>query len=131
MTQLGLHDLFDKHVPNNKGFEIKPAQVLCMMIMNIMVAAKPLYKVDGHVPITYQVFNGNQADVSTHAPNWDNLRNFLATEDFVYTADSKLCSENNLHHIEKHGGTFITIISSGIVMKKRLNRHQKPMGSSL
>ncbi len=45
-TELGLHDLFDKYVPNNRGFEIKPAQVLCMMIMNIVVAAKPLYKVD-------------------------------------------------------------------------------------
>ena len=40
ITELGLHDLFDKHVPNNKGFEIKPAQVLCMMIMNVVVAAK-------------------------------------------------------------------------------------------
>lgn len=216
MTELGLHDLFDKHVPNNKGFEIKPAQVLCMMIMNILVAAKPLYRVDewlleyldgkaedvdnagkynddrlarcldelfyadrhslmtaasvaaikvheletkrihndsttvsfagaydhqdpdavqlkfghnkdnrpdykqivfglnitedGHVPITYQAFNGNQADVTTHVPNWESLRDFLETEDFVYTADAKLCSEDNLHYIEKNDGKFITIM---------------------
>lgn len=216
LTELRLHDLFDKHVPNNKAFQIKPAQVLCMMIMNIVVAAKPLYKVDewlldyldgkaehidnaakynddrlarcldelfyadrhslmteasiaaikvheletkrihndsttvsfagaydhqdpdavqlkfghnkdnrpdykqivfglnitedGHVPITYQTFNGNQADVTTHVSNWGNLREFLATEDFVYTADSKLCSEENLHYIEKNDGKFITIM---------------------
>ena len=56
---------------------------------------------DGHVPISYQLFNGNQADVNTHIFNWDSLRKFLATEDFFYIADSKLCSEDNLHHIEK------------------------------
>lgn len=216
IAELGLHSLFDKYVPNDKGFEIKPAQVLCMMAMNIVVAAKPLYKVDewlldyldgkaeevdnaakynddrlarcldelfyadrhslmaeasvsaikvheletkrihndsttvsfsgsydhqspdavqlkfghnkdnrpdykqivfglnitedGHVPISYQVFNGNQADVNTHTPNWENLREFLGTEDFIYTADSKLCSEDNLYCIEKNGGQFITIM---------------------
>ena len=25
---------------------------------------------DGHVPISYQAFDGNQADDSTHIPNW-------------------------------------------------------------
>lgn len=216
MTELKLHELFDKYVPNDKGREIKPAQVLCMMVMNIVVAAKPLYNVnewlidyldgkaeamenagkynddrlgralddlfhadrhsfmceasisaikvhnlimkqmhndstsitftgaykyqspaaiqldfgfnkdhrpdykqvvfglnitdDGHVPISYQLFNGNQADVNTHIPNWDSIRNFLATVDFFYIADSKLCSEDNMHHIEINGGTFITIM---------------------
>ena len=216
ISEMRLHELFDKYIPNDNGCEIKPAQVLCMMLMNIVVAAKPLYKVDewfiehldgkaeemvnagkynddrlgrclealfrsdrhslmteasvsaikvhdlittrlhndtttvsfagaykdqspaaiqldfgfnkdhrpdykqlvfglnitedGHVPISYQVFNGNQADINTHIPNWDNLRKFLATEDFFYIADSKLCSEDNMHHIEKNGGQFITIM---------------------
>jgi transposase len=216
IADLGLYKLFDKYVPNEKSFEIAPAQVLCMMIMNIVVAAKPLYKIDewcmeyldgkaednkeaakynddrlgrcldvlyqadrhgmmteasisaievheleterihndsttisfagaydhqnpdavkltfghnkdnrpdykqivyglnitedGHVPISYQAFDGNQADVTTHIPNWDNLREFLATEDFYYIADSKLCSVDNMHHIEVNGGTFITIM---------------------
>ena len=46
ITELKLHELLDKYIPNDRGFEIKPAQVLCMMIMNIVVSAKPLYKVD-------------------------------------------------------------------------------------
>ncbi|MDX2441726.1 MAG: DUF4277 domain-containing protein [Desulfobacterales bacterium] len=46
ISELRLHELFDKYIPNDNGCEIKPAQVLCMMIMNIVVAAKPLYKVD-------------------------------------------------------------------------------------
>lgn len=45
MEALGLADLFDTYVPNN-GMEIAPAQVLCMMVMTIMVSAKPLYRVD-------------------------------------------------------------------------------------
>ena len=46
ISEMKLHELFDKYIPNDNGCEIKPAQVLCMMIMNIVVAAKPLYKVD-------------------------------------------------------------------------------------
>ena len=45
MEALSLSGLFEKYVPN-KGMEIAPAQVLGMMIMNILVAAKPLYRVE-------------------------------------------------------------------------------------
>ena len=41
-----MHDILDKYAPNDNGCKIKPAQMLSMMIMNIVVAAKPLYKVD-------------------------------------------------------------------------------------
>ena len=47
---------------------------------------------DGHVPISYQTFNVNQQDISSHIPNRDSLREFLINEDFIYIADSKLCS---------------------------------------
>ena len=43
---LGLYELFDVFVPNENNCEIAPAQVLCMMVMNIVVSAKPLYKID-------------------------------------------------------------------------------------
>ena len=45
MDELGLVRLFHKYVPNN-GMAIAPAQVLSMMVMNIMVSAKPLYRVE-------------------------------------------------------------------------------------
>ena len=63
---------------------------------------------DGHVPLSYGLFDGNQADVNTHIPNWDGLRNFLGTEDFIYVADTKLFSAENTLHIDKNGGRFIT-----------------------
>ncbi len=46
MEELELARLFDKYVPNTNGADIDPAQVLCMMVMNIMVSAKPLYRVE-------------------------------------------------------------------------------------
>jgi len=65
---------------------------------------------DGHVPLSYQLYDGNQADVTTHIPNWDQLREMLGKEDFIYVADSKLCSYENLLTIAENGGLFITVI---------------------
>jgi len=65
---------------------------------------------DGHVPLSYKLFDGNTSDDVTHIPNWNALRTLLAKEDFIYVADCKLCSRNNLEHIAQHGGSFITIV---------------------
>ena len=65
---------------------------------------------DGHVPLSYEVYNGNQSDDLTHIPNWNGLRALLKKEDFIYIADCKLCSSDNLDHIDKNKGYFITII---------------------
>jgi transposase len=65
---------------------------------------------DGHVPISYKLYDGNTTDDVTHIPNWNGLRSLLAREDFIYVADCKLCSKNNLVHISKNGGYFITVV---------------------
>jgi transposase len=215
MDALDLSGLFDKYVPNN-GMELAPAQVLCMMVMNIMVSAKPLYRMedwlhdhldgiteirceaskynddrpgrnldqlfdadrasfqaelsanairvhqlqtqgihndstsvtligaydqedpgavkilhgynqdhrpdckqivfglnitgDGHVPPSYRLYDGNRADVTTHVPNWEQLRELLGKEDFIYVADSQLCCYENLCTIAKNGGLFVTVV---------------------
>lgn len=46
MQELGLVQLFDKYMPKAKGAELAPAQVLSLMVMNIMVSAKPLYRIE-------------------------------------------------------------------------------------
>ena len=51
---------------------------------------------DGHVPISYKLFDGNTTDDVTHIPNWNALRTLLEKEDFIYVADCKLCSHENL-----------------------------------
>lgn len=65
---------------------------------------------DGHVPLSYKLFDGNTVDDVTHIPNWNGLRALLGKEDFIYVADCKLCSEKNLSHIVQHGGRFITVV---------------------
>jgi transposase len=65
---------------------------------------------DGHVPLSYQLYDGNQADVTTHIPNWEQLREMLGKEDFIYVADSKLCAYENLRAIAENGGLFITVV---------------------
>ena len=68
---------------------------------------------DGNVPISFKLFDGNTTDDTTHIPNWNGLRSLLETEDFIYVADCKLCSEDNLSHIARNEGTFITIVPKG------------------
>lgn len=220
MQEIKLSHLFDKYVPNTNGAEIPPAQVLCLMVTNIMTASKPLYRVedwlhnytdgiseehvnsakynddrlgrclnylfdadrssfmvelsanaiqahqlttqtihndstsitfigdyenedpkaakithgynkdhrpdckqlvfglnisgDGYIPISYQLHDGNQADVSTHTTNWEQLRTMLGKDDFIYVADSKLCSIDNLSTIANNGGQFITIVPRNV-----------------
>jgi len=65
---------------------------------------------DGNVPLSFELFDGNQTDDKTHIPNWNALREFLGESDFIYIADCKLCSQKNLDHIHEHGGIFITIV---------------------
>jgi len=68
---------------------------------------------DGHVPLSYKLFDGNTPDDITHIPNWNGLRILLKKEDFIYVADCKLCSQKNLMHLSKNGGYFITIVPKG------------------
>jgi transposase len=220
IEEMGLHTIFDRHVPNENGADIKPASVFCTLITNILVASEPLYKVeewlsdymdgkteaqalakkynddrcaremdhlfaadrhsmiteaaaaavgihnletdyvhndstsvtfsgryesqspdaihlehghnkdhrpdlkqivfglniteDGHVPLSYQAYDGATADIATHQPNWDSLRTFLDKTDFTYIADCKLYSSENLQHIDQHGGKFITLAPKNI-----------------
>lgn len=80
---------------------------------------------DGHVPLSYKLFDGNTPDDVTHIPNWNALRSLLDKEDFIYVADCKLCSLENLGHISANGGFFITIVPKGRKEVKRFYNHLK------
>lgn len=216
ITELNLYEIFNKHIPQKNNEDMAPAQVLCMMVMNVICASRPLYRFsewladyldgmaeeqtnaskynddrlgrcldklfetdrnsimtelsgnaikvhdletndihndstsvtftgeyegqedatiklargfnkdhrpdckqivfglnitsDGNVPLSFDLFDGNQTDDKTHVPNWEGLREFLSKEDFFYIADCKLCSMDNLDHIHDNGGKFITIV---------------------
>ena len=80
---------------------------------------------DGHVPLSYKLFDGNTPDDVTHIPNWNALRTLLSKEDFVYVADCKLCSQKNLDHIANNGGAFITIVPKDRKEVKQFYKHLK------
>jgi transposase len=82
---------------------------------------------DGHVPLSYKLFDGNTNDDVTHIPNWNGLRTLLEKEDFIYVADCKLCSHKNLTHIAQNGGFFITIVPKD---RKEVKRFLKQLKSN-
>jgi transposase len=65
---------------------------------------------DGAVPLAYRLADGNTVDDPTHVPTWDGLVDLLGRTDFLYVADSKLCSRTAMGHIAGRGGRFVTIL---------------------
>jgi transposase len=65
---------------------------------------------DGAVPVHYRALDGNTSDSTTHIETWEMLRKLAGRSDFLYVADSKLCSKATLTHIDKQGGRFITVL---------------------
>jgi transposase len=65
---------------------------------------------DGAVPVSHQVFSGNRSDNTVHQSNVEELRKLLGRDDFVYVADSKLCTRKNMRQIDAYGGKFVTIL---------------------
>lgn len=65
---------------------------------------------DGAVPIAYRLADGNTNDVPTHVPTWDGLVKLLGRRNFLYVADSKLCSRPAMGHIAGNGGRFVTVL---------------------
>jgi transposase len=65
---------------------------------------------DGAVPIAYRLADGNTTDDPTHVPTWDQLVGMLGRVDFLYVADSKLCSREAMGHIAAAGGRFVTVL---------------------
>jgi transposase len=65
---------------------------------------------DGAVPVQFKVADGNTEDSTTHIETWEVLRRLVGNAQFLYIADSKLCTRENLHHIAEAHGQFITVL---------------------
>ena len=65
---------------------------------------------DGAVPIHQKVYPGNRTDDTTHIETWNTLCKIRGNPNFLYVADSKLCTEKQLRHIVCQGGQAITIV---------------------
>jgi len=65
---------------------------------------------DGAVPIHYKGYDGNTTDDKTHIQTWEALRRITGRSDFIYVADAKLCTREQMAYIAKEGGRFISVL---------------------
>jgi len=84
---------------------------------------------DGAVPIHYKCYPGNVTDDKTHIETWNSLLKITGCPDFLYVADSKLCTDQQLSYIVDNGGRVVTIIpetwNEVESFKKRLRQSKK------
>jgi transposase len=68
---------------------------------------------DGNVPVYFSSESGNTVDDGTHIGTWDLLYKLIGHANFLYVADCKLASSENLSHIATRGGRFVTVLPRG------------------
>ena len=77
---------------------------LKQLVFNLSISA------DGGVPVHHKIYPGNKTDDTVHIEAWNILVKICARPDFLYVADSKLCTDEQLNHIASSGGKAITIL---------------------
>jgi len=65
---------------------------------------------DGAMPIHFKCHDGNKTDDTLHIETWLTLRALIGRSDFLYVADSKLCTNENMKKIDQEAGRFITLV---------------------
>jgi transposase len=65
---------------------------------------------DGAVPISHHIYAGNQTDDRLHPANHKALQKLLQRTDFIYVADCKLATVENLQKISAWHGQFVTVM---------------------
>jgi len=65
---------------------------------------------DGAVPVQFRVQSGNTTDDRSHRATWDFLCRLTGRYDFLYVADCKLATVDNMTYIHKHGGRFVSVL---------------------
>jgi transposase len=65
---------------------------------------------DGAVPVHCKLYDGNTTDDQVHQDTWAFLREIIGHSDFLYVADSKLCTRDNLNFIATRQGRFLTVM---------------------
>src|SRR4051812_30638004 len=65
---------------------------------------------DGAVPVHCKVYDGNTTDDQVHRDTWRFLRALIGHSDFLYVADSKLCTRENMSLIAEGQGRFLTVM---------------------
>jgi transposase len=138
VTLCGRYETWQGEPKAARGYNKDHRPDLKQLVLGINVVG------DGAIPIAHDAYSGHRTDDGVHIPNWNYLRRLLQSSDFIYTADSKLCTESNLRHIEFYGGQYITVmprtwkedqrfrelareakVNWRLILKRQNNRHPK------
>ena len=65
---------------------------------------------DGAVPVHFRVESGKATDDRSHIDTWKVLGQLTGRRDFLYVADCKLATAENMAHIHQNGGRFLTVL---------------------
>jgi transposase len=65
---------------------------------------------DGAVPVQFRVESGNATDDRSHRATWELLCQLTGRRDFLYVADCKLATAENMAHLHQNGGRFLSVL---------------------
>ncbi len=65
---------------------------------------------DGGVPLHFRAESGNVVDDQTHRDTWELLCQLTGRRDFLYVADCKLATSENMAHLHQRQGRFVTVL---------------------
>jgi transposase len=65
---------------------------------------------DGAVPLAHRLADGNVTDDQTHIETWEGLVALVGHPRLLYVADCKLCTREQMGHVEERGGRFVTVL---------------------
>jgi len=65
---------------------------------------------DGGIPLHFRAANGNVADDQTHRDTWNLLCQLTGRRDFLYVADCKLATTENMAYLHQRQGRFVTVL---------------------
>jgi len=65
---------------------------------------------DGGIPVQFRSADGQASDARSHIETWEVLQQVAGRSDFLYVADSKLCTAENLDYLDRHRGRFVTVL---------------------
>ncbi len=83
------------------GYSKKHRDDLKQLVWSLSVSS------DSAFPLFQKAYSGNTADVNTYVEQWKNLIDLLGHRDFLYVADSKLITLENMTQIHDNEGLFI------------------------
>jgi transposase len=65
---------------------------------------------DGGIPVQFRSGDGNASDAKSHIETWEALFQVVGSPHFLYVADSKLCTSENMDYIDRKRGRFVTVL---------------------